>query len=205
MSAYAGTQFPYTEFQDECQTRSVCLTLAAPEHQEMNGQVKVIWRILHTIAQSLMIHAQVLESYIHFSLMYMEDCIFLILPIKYLINWDGDPTTPFKLATCMKPSISHLSVLFFPCVVQIATSHVITKGLNVCQQVQKSFWGIYIGIPHHQKWYLVYVPHKHKIIYLYDVVFGDNFSNALAYTSQPYSESMAMQPAVSYIPYDISS
>ena len=27
----------------------------------------------------------------------------------------------------------------------------------------------------------------------------------LAYTSQPYAESMAMQPSVSYIPYDTSS
>ena len=37
MSAYAGTQFPYTEFQEKCKTHSVFLTLAAPEHQEMNG------------------------------------------------------------------------------------------------------------------------------------------------------------------------
>ena len=41
ISADAGTQFTSTEFKDECQTRGVCLTLAAPEHQEMNGQVEV--------------------------------------------------------------------------------------------------------------------------------------------------------------------
>ena len=33
--------------------------------------------------------------------------------IKDLINKDGNATTPFKLATGTKPSVSHLRVLFF--------------------------------------------------------------------------------------------
>ena len=33
ISAYAGTKFTSTEFQEEYQTRSVWLTLASPEHQ----------------------------------------------------------------------------------------------------------------------------------------------------------------------------
>ena len=33
ISADAGTQFTSTEFKEECQTRGVRLTLAAPEHQ----------------------------------------------------------------------------------------------------------------------------------------------------------------------------
>ena len=37
ISEDAGTQFTLTEFKEECQTRVVRLTLAAPEHQEMNG------------------------------------------------------------------------------------------------------------------------------------------------------------------------
>ena len=41
ISADAGTKFTSTEFKDECQTRGVCLTLAATEHQEMNRQVEV--------------------------------------------------------------------------------------------------------------------------------------------------------------------
>ena len=36
ISVDAGTQFTLTEFKEECQIRGVCLTLAAPEHQEMN-------------------------------------------------------------------------------------------------------------------------------------------------------------------------
>ena len=66
ISIDAGTQFTLTEFREECQTRGVNLTLAAPEKQEMNGQVKVKWRTLHSIAHYLMVHARFSEAFIHF-------------------------------------------------------------------------------------------------------------------------------------------
>ena len=91
ISADAGTQFTSTEFKDECQTRGVSLMLAAPEHQEMNGQFGVTWRTLCTVAHYLMVHARVLEVYIHFALIYTTDQKFPVLPIKYLIKEDGDP------------------------------------------------------------------------------------------------------------------
>ena len=99
------------------------------------------------------------------------DHIFPVLPIKDLINKDGDPTTPYKLATGKKPSVSHLCVLFCPCVVRKATANVETKTLNMRHQAQKGFCGIFVGIPQHQKGYLEYVPSTRKIISSYDVVF----------------------------------
>ena len=110
ISADAGMQFTSTEFKDECQTRGFRLTLSAQEHQEMNGQVEVTWRTLRTVAQHLMVHAGVTEVFVHFTLMYTTDHIFPVLPIKGLINEDDDPTTPHKLATGTKPSVSHLVV-----------------------------------------------------------------------------------------------
>ena len=94
-----------------------------------------------------MVHARVLEVYVHFTLIYTTDHIFPVLPIKDLINEDGDPTTPHKLATGTKPSVSQLRVLFFPCVVRNATAHVETKTLNMRHQAQKGFCGIFVGIP----------------------------------------------------------
>ena len=44
ISADAGMHFTSTEFKDECQTCGVRLTLAALEHQEMNGKIEVTWR-----------------------------------------------------------------------------------------------------------------------------------------------------------------
>ena len=144
-------QFTSTEFKDECQTCGVRLKLAAPEHQEMNGQVEVAWRTLRTVAHALMVHARVPEVYVHFAVMHTTDHIFPVLPIKDLINEDGDPTTPHKLATGTKPSVSHLSVLFFPCGVRKSMAHVETKTLNMRHQAQKGFCGILVVITEHQK------------------------------------------------------
>ena len=115
ISADTGKKFTSTEFKEECQTCGVHLTLAAPEHQDINGQVEVTWRTLRTVAHSLMVHARVLEAYIHFSFMYMTDNIFPVIPIKDLINKDGDPTTPHKLATGTKPPVPHLRVFLSMC------------------------------------------------------------------------------------------
>ena len=70
ISVNAGSQFTSTEFKENFQTPGVYLTLSAPEHQEMNGQVKVTRRTLRTISHYLMLHARFLEAYIHFLLMY---------------------------------------------------------------------------------------------------------------------------------------
>ena len=111
--------------------------------------------------------------------MYTADNILPILPIKDLINEDGDTTTPFKLATGTKNSVSHLRILFCPCVVQKTTAHVGKKALNMRHQAQKDFHNILVGITQHQKVYLVYVTHTRKIISSYDVDFDEILSSAL--------------------------
>ena len=105
----------------------------------------------------------------------------------------------------MKPSVSHLRVLFCPCVVRKATVHVETKTLNMHHQAQKGFRVIFVGMPQHQKGYLVYVPSTRKVISSYDVVFDKSFSSALSYTSRPYAEAIAMRPTVTYTLYATSS
>ena len=102
-----------------------------------------------------MVHARVSESYIRFSFIYTTYHIFPVLPIKYMINEDGDPTTPYKITTGKKPSVLYLRVLFCPFVVRKATAHVGTKALNMRHQSQKGFRGIFVGITQHQKGYLV--------------------------------------------------
>ena len=101
----------------------------------------------------------------------------------------------------MKPSISFLHVLFCPCIVQKATSHVEKEPLNMHHQASKGFHGILVGFPQHQKWYLVYVPHRQKLLSLYEVFLNEIFYSLLVCTSQPYEEAIDMRPAVSYMPY----
>ena len=52
---------------------------------------------------------------------YTTDHIFPVLPIKHLVNQDSEPTTPHKLETGTKLSVSNLRVLFCPCGVQKST------------------------------------------------------------------------------------
>ena len=73
----------------------------------MNRQVEVTWRTLRKFSHSRMGHARVSEAYNHFSLIYRTDHIVPVLPIRDLINEDGDPTTPYKLATGTKLALSH--------------------------------------------------------------------------------------------------
>ena len=104
----AGSQFISKDSQEGLSVHGVRLTLEASDHQEMDDQVEFTWRTLKTIAHSIMLHAQVSDEYIHFALMYTTYDIFTVLPIKHLVNQDGGTTTPHKLATGMKPSVSNL-------------------------------------------------------------------------------------------------
>ena len=89
-------------------------------------------------------------------------------------------------------------MLCCPCVVQKSTAHVGTKALNMHHQAQNGFHSKFVGIPQHQKGYLMYVPSSRNLISSYNVVFDEIFSSVLAYTSQPYSEAMTMRPDVTY-------
>ena len=140
ISADAGVKFTSTDSKEECLTCEVHLTLAATEHQEMNGQIKVTRRTLCTMSFYLMVPARFLEAYIHLALIYTTYHIFLFLTINDMIKKEGDPTTPFKLATGTKHSLSYLSVLFCLCVARKATSQVDKKALNIFHQAQKYFW-----------------------------------------------------------------
>ena len=68
----SGTQFTSKEFQEGISVRGVRLELAAPDHQEINGQVEVTWKKLRTIAHSIMVHEQVSEN-IYTFFIYVHD------------------------------------------------------------------------------------------------------------------------------------
>ena len=79
-----------------------------------------------------MLHTQVSEKDIHFSIMYTPAQISPVLTIKHKLNKDVEPTTPHKLETGTTPSVSNLLVLFCSFFVKNATAHVETKSLNRC-------------------------------------------------------------------------
>ena len=102
--------------------------------------------------------------------MYTAYHIFLLLPIKDLTSIDGNPTTPLKLVTGMKPSISHFLVLFSPCVVQKATEHIGKKALKIRHQVKKGF-EVYLLESHSTKKGILFTYHKNVRSYLRTMLF----------------------------------
>ena len=64
----AGMQFISREFQEGLYVREVRLSLAEPDHHEINGQVEVTWQKLPTITHSIMVHARVSDKRIYFEL-----------------------------------------------------------------------------------------------------------------------------------------
>ena len=99
---------------------------------------------------------------IHLSLINITHNIFWVLTIINLVNQYGEPTTPHKLETGMKPLVWNTRVLFYSCDLQKSTARFDRKALNMRHQSQKRFWGIIIGIPQHLKGFLVYVPSARK-------------------------------------------
>ena len=79
-------QSTFKDFQEGIYVCSVRLILAAPDYQEMNGQVEVTWQTLRTIAQLIMVHARFSYIHIHFTFIYTTRHIFPVIPIKHMIN-----------------------------------------------------------------------------------------------------------------------
>ena len=86
-----------------------------------------------------MVPTRVYGEYINFVLIYTTDNIFTVITIKHLVYQDSEPTTPQKLPTGTKQSLSDIHVLFFSCVVQKATAHFDKNKLNMYHQSQKGF------------------------------------------------------------------
>ena len=77
--------------------------------------------------------------------------------------------------------------------------------LKYASSTTNCFCGIFVVIPQHQKFHIIYIPIICKIVSLHDIVFDEKVYGTLSYTSRPYSEALTVQPEVSYIPYATSS
>ena len=97
--------------------------------------------------------------------MYMADHIFLVIPIKYLINEYSKPTIPSKLAAGTKPSISHLFVLSCLCVLRKATA-CWYKGVKYVPLWAKGFLGYLIWNYTASKKGIFFTYHLNVILYI---------------------------------------
>ena len=132
--ADAGPQFTSEDFRDGCAVRGVHLTLAAPQHQEMNSIAEAMWKLICTTAHSLMVFARVEERFTDFALLYAAHEIIPALPLRDLVDDSGETTTPTFLMTGKKAHISGIRTLFFPCIIKKLTAQKDEKVLNMRHQ-----------------------------------------------------------------------
>ena len=179
----ADSVFRSSEFQAFGVDNDIAISIAAPDHQEMNSICERAWATIDNMGRSMCVHARLGNHFFYHSRKYASHIINLLVP-KDLLDEHGTPTTPHFLAFQRKPRIGHLRV--FGCPVSFKRhrpSHegqVITKK----QQLQRaSTRGIFVGLPPKQAGYLIYLEDSIGTAHLIvsgDATFDERFLSAIA-------------------------
>ena len=197
LKADAGKQFTSDEFKAYCRNEGIALSLAAPKKQYQNHFAEKTWGTVKNMARFMLCHARLPDSYYFHALLYACEA-FSVLPVKGLLNKDGNPATPHELFTGEKPCISDFRVFGCPVVVKKYVARI--DGNATSNQTQRGIRGIFIGFPRNQKGFLVFVPSTRQIVVSGDVVFDETFYCAIATTWRPFHDSLALRPISSNAP-----
>ncbi len=73
-------------------------------------------------------------------------------------------------------------------------------GKVLTKQTERGIRGIFIGFATNQKGFLVYLPSTRRIAISADVLFYESFQTAIVTNWRQYQDSLALQPALSFIP-----
>jgi len=146
------------------------------------------------MAQSLLVHARLPDSFMYHALIY--SChIFNILPVKGLYL-NGHVGTPYELFQGVHPAISQFRVFGCP----ITARKWMTRQSSTGKQTERGIRGIFIGFAENQKGYLFYSPASRQIYISGDVTFDETFSSTNATTWRLHRDNLALRPATSDIP-----
>jgi hypothetical protein len=146
--ADSGSQFTSQEFKEHCWKAGIHLNLAAPKKQYQNHLAEQSWQTINAMARSLLVHAQLPDSFMFHALVYSCN-IFNVLPIKGLYA-AGHVSTPFELLHGRKPKISNFCIFGCPITARKWASTQSSSG----KQTQCGIRGIFIGFDKNQKGYL---------------------------------------------------
>jgi Reverse transcriptase (RNA-dependent DNA polymerase) len=180
--ADAGSQFNNAAFRNECATKGIQVTLAAPKHQEQNGLCERTWQSIRNLAFSYLNYARVGSE---FGDMAFEHAwkVFAVLPIKDLYKEKSETcTTPYELFYGRKPSLRKFRVLFCPCVYKVyertkSEKSKIVRRYNSSNHPQRGVIGVFVGIPRGQAGFLIWEPRSGKLHVSGDVTFDESFSS----------------------------
>jgi transposase InsO family protein len=171
--ADSGSQFTSSKFKQHFWKAGVHLSLAAPMKLHQNLLVEQTWQSVGTMAQSLLVHARLPDSFIFHAL--LNSChIFDILPVKGLYS-NGQVSMPYELFQGAKPRIHHFRVFGCPITVRKWTAADKSNG----KQTERGFRGIFVGFELNQKGYVFYAPGSRQLYISNDIIFDETFSSTL--------------------------
>ena len=197
----AGSQLISEEFKTWCEKNNAKLAIAAPHHQEMNGICERFWQSARKIAFSLLTNARLGWPFYHYALEYAA-IIMDLLPVKGCIRTDkkGDicqscPDAIFYNKTRSKAG--RLRVFGCPVIAKVYKRKTIrqedTPRINLDSRniVQRGVRGIFVGLPHNQAGWSIYVPQSNRKFVSADVAFDEDFETlALAYDKTLYHDAI---------------
>jgi transposase InsO family protein len=155
--ADSGSQFTSTEFKKHCWKAGIQLSLAAPQKQYQNHLAECTWQTICTMARSLLVHAQLPDSFMYHALVYACHT-FNVLPVKGLYSGD-QVATPYELFQGTQPNISHFRVFECP----VTARKWITNTDSNGKKTERGIRGIVAGFDANQKGYMFFLPASRQL------------------------------------------
>ena len=155
-------------------TRVLLFSLVAPKHQSENHYAKCTWQTVKYMAQGMLVHAHLPDSYLYHALLYALS-VFNGLLGKALFDSEGDVMTPSFLFLGMKPLTSNFHVFGCLCIVKKWTVQVENPLVDNQDETQHGIWSIFIGFPKSQKGHMLYAPFSHQLVMSGNVAFNESF------------------------------
>jgi hypothetical protein len=179
-------------------------TFAAPRHQEQNGICERTWQSIRDIAFKTMVFAHVGDEFYDFAIEHAWK-VFNLLPLRDLVDANGDPCTPIGAYTGTKPKLSRLRVLFCPCVINNGQTkrHIDpakpkkARKVNTRQNcAERGTKAIHVGLPRYQNGWLCYIPSTGGLRVSQDVSFDEHFYSTTAHfdSSSRFTGGIANMP-----------
>ena len=170
---------------------------AAPNHQEMNGLPEKYWETSRTMSFSMLTHARLGLMFFYEALTYSWQ-ICVVLPAKSTSKKDGDEliaTTPFFLYFGKEPNVRRYRVFGCPAICKVYRRRSSDSSiLNSKNIVQRGVRGVFVGFPHNQAGWLVFVPSSRHLLTSADVRFDEDFKSVIGLPNRIYHDSLPTNP-----------
>lgn len=187
--ADAASYFTSREFIAWGIANNTKISIAAPNHQEMNSIVERQWQNMNQIMRAILIHARLSNHFYHYAGQYAAD-ILNVLPAKNLLDHNGNPCTPHFKALRVKPKIGNFRV--FGCPASFKRYNATSRRT----QTQQASRGIFIGFPTNQAGWLFYMETRIGSSHIHvsrDATFDETFDSALVFDKHPFQGSLALR------------